>query len=90
LIIENSGQSPGTVKFYSSGGLTRSCPKLTAELNGQYLTPVEVQELFSQLIGKPVENTFAMFPPFYTDCGKNINVGKNTFMKVLHWSNWHR
>jgi acetyltransferase-like isoleucine patch superfamily enzyme len=54
--------------------------KLTAELNGHYHTPQEVQELFSQLIGKPVDKTFAMFPPFYTDCGKNINVGKNVFI----------
>ncbi|NMO80068.1 sugar O-acetyltransferase [Niallia alba] len=54
--------------------------KLTAELNGHYHTPHEVQELFSRLIGKPVDKTFAMFPPFYTDCGKNIKVGKNVFI----------
>lgn len=54
--------------------------KLTVELNGQYHNPEEVQELFSRLIGKPVDKTFAMFPPFYTDCGKNINVGKNVFI----------
>jgi acetyltransferase-like isoleucine patch superfamily enzyme len=54
--------------------------KLTAELNGQYHTPEKVRELFSLLIGKPVDKTFAMFPPFYTDCGKNISVGKNVFI----------
>lgn len=54
--------------------------KITAELNGQYHTPEEVQELFSRLTGKQVDNTFAMFPPFYTDCGKNISVGKNVFI----------
>ena len=54
--------------------------KLTAKLNGHYHTPEEIQELFSVLIGKPVEKTFAMFPPFYTDCGKNISVGKNVFI----------
>jgi acetyltransferase-like isoleucine patch superfamily enzyme len=54
--------------------------KLTAELNGPYHTPQEIQELFSRLIGKPVDNTFAVFPPFYTDCGKNIKVGKNVFI----------
>ena len=54
--------------------------KLTAELNGHYHTPHEVQELFSRLIDKPVDKTFAMFPPFYTDCGKNIKVGKNVFI----------
>ena len=54
--------------------------KLTAELNGHYHTPEEIQELFSLLIGKPIEETFAMFPPFYTDCGKNISIGKNVFI----------
>ena len=54
--------------------------KLTAELNGHYHTPEEIQELFSLLIGKLVDKTFAMFPPFYTDCGKNISVGKNVFI----------
>ncbi len=54
--------------------------KLTAELNGSYHTPEEIRELFSRLIGRPVDETFAMFPPFYTDCGKNIRVGKNVFI----------
>ncbi|MFP3919655.1 sugar O-acetyltransferase [Lysinibacillus telephonicus] len=54
--------------------------KLTSVINGKYHTPEEIQELFSQLIGKPVDKTFAMFPPFYTDCGKNIKVGKNVFI----------
>ena len=46
--------------------------KLTADLNGQYHTPEEIRELFSMLIGKPVDRTFNMFPPFYTYCGKNV------------------
>lgn len=60
--------------------LSQEALKLTAVLNGKYHTPEEVQKLFSQLIGKPVDTTFAMFPPFYTDCGKNIHVGKNVFI----------
>ncbi|GAA0076567.1 sugar O-acetyltransferase [Clostridium sp. CTA-5] len=54
--------------------------KLTFNLNGQYHTPEEIQELFFMLIGKPIDRTFTMFPPFYTDCGKNIFVGKNVFI----------
>ena len=27
-----------------------------------------------------MDKTFGMFPPFYTDCGKNITVGKNVFI----------
>ncbi|MEN2767604.1 sugar O-acetyltransferase [Ornithinibacillus xuwenensis] len=54
--------------------------KLTAEMNGHYHTPERIIELFSRIIGKPVDSTFAIFPPFYTDCGKNISVGKNVFI----------
>jgi acetyltransferase-like isoleucine patch superfamily enzyme len=60
--------------------LSQEALKLTSELNGHYHTPEEIRELFSMLIGKQVDKTFAMFPPFYTDCGKNISVGKNVFI----------
>jgi acetyltransferase-like isoleucine patch superfamily enzyme len=54
--------------------------KLTADLNGSYHTPEEIRVLFSKLVGSLVDETFALFPPFYTDCGKNIHVGKNVFI----------
>lgn len=53
---------------------------ITATLNGSYHTPAEVRELFAQLINGPVDATFSLFPPFYTDCGQNITVGKNVFI----------
>lgn len=60
--------------------LSQEALKITAKLNGSYQTPEEVKELFSQLTGKPVHPSFALFPPFYTDCGKNIHVGKEVFI----------
>ena len=60
--------------------LSNEAMKITAELNGSYHTPEEICEIFSRLIGKPVDKSFGMFPPFYTDCGKNINIGKNVFI----------
>ena len=42
-----------------------------------FYTPEEIRKLFFQLTGQPEEETFRMFPPFTTDCGKNIRVGKN-------------
>ena len=54
--------------------------RLTFELNGKYHTPEEIRKIFSMIIGKDVDNTFNMFPPFYTDCGKNIFIGKNVFI----------
>lgn len=56
--------------------------KLTAELNGRYHPPEEIRKIFSELTGKTVDETFGLFPPFYTDCGKNITVGKNVFINM--------
>ncbi len=54
--------------------------RITAELNNSYHSPEEIREIFSQLIGQPVDESFRMFPPFYTECGKNTHVGKNVFI----------
>ena len=62
-----------------SGWLSHQAVKLTTELNSSCHTPEEILKIFSELTGKQVDKTFGMFPPFYTDCGKNITVGKNVF-----------
>ncbi|MGI6009966.1 MAG: DapH/DapD/GlmU-related protein [Ruminococcus sp.] len=54
--------------------------RLTAELNGRYHEPWEVRKIFFQLICQQEEETFCLFPPFYTDYGKNITVGKHVFI----------
>lgn len=56
--------------------------RLTFELNSQYHTPEEVREIFSRIIGKPVHKSFLLFPPFYTNCGKNTTVGKGVFINT--------
>lgn len=53
---------------------------LTAQLNGKYHEPEEVRTLFSKIIGADVDRSFCLFPPFYTDFGKNIHIGKNVFI----------
>ena len=60
--------------------MSHEAMKITAELNGSYHTAEEIRQLFSELIGKPVDASFGMFPPFYTDCGKNITLGKHVFI----------
>lgn len=56
--------------------------RLTSEINGRYHEPEELRSLFSQLIGQPVDEGFGLFPPFYTDCGKNIHIGKRVFINT--------
>lgn len=62
--------------------LAQEALQRTAALNSGYHTPEEIRALFSQIIGKPVDESFAMFPPFYTDCGRNITVGKHVFLNA--------
>lgn len=57
--------------------MSNEARRITFELNNAYHTPEEVRNLLSRLLGKTVDESFRVFPPFYTDFGKNITVGKN-------------
>jgi len=56
--------------------------RITAELNSSYHEQAEVRALFSQLTEKEIDESCFFFPPFYTDCGKNITFGKNVFLNT--------
>ena len=56
--------------------------RVTGQLNGSYHPPVRVRELLAELIGKPVDETVTVFPPFYADFGKNITLGKRIFINA--------
>ncbi len=60
--------------------LSQEAMQITCELNNAYHTPEEIRALMSKLIGKQMDASFRMFPPFYTDCGKNITIGKRVFI----------
>ena len=47
-----------------------------------YRTPDEVRELLSELFGYDVSSSLRVFPPFYTDYGKNINIGEGVFINA--------
>lgn len=56
--------------------------KITMELNSSYHSREEIVEIFSELTGNKVDSSFMLFPPFYTDFGKNITIGKNVFFNT--------
>lgn len=60
--------------------LSQEALKITMELNSRYHTEAEIRMLMEKLTGRKIDETFSMFPPFYTDCGKNIKIGKNVFI----------
>lgn len=62
--------------------MSNEARRITFELNGSYHTSDEVRALLSRLFGYKVDPTLRVFPPFYTDFGKNIQVGKNVFINA--------
>ena len=60
--------------------LSQEAIRITCEMNNKYNTPAELAKLFSELTGTKTPDGFGLFPPFYTDCGKNIHLGKNVFI----------
>ncbi len=60
--------------------LSNEAMKITSELNSAYHTPEEIAALMTKLTGRPFPEGAYMFPPFYTDCGKNLKLGKNVFI----------
>ena len=60
---------------------TRRAMAITAKLNRLTFNDVdEVRALFSELIGKKVDESFLLIPPFYTAHGNEIRVGRNVFV----------
>lgn len=54
---------------------------ITAELNRLTYNDAEaVRALFSTLIGKSVDESFVLIPPFYTTGGPDIRVGRQVFV----------
>ena len=62
--------------------LSQEALRITAEINGGYHTPRELRGLMEKLIGQELDERFGLFPPFYTDCGKNIHIGKGVFINA--------
>ena len=55
---------------------------VTFRLNTAYHTPDEVRDMLSEVFGYQVPQSLRVFPPFYTDFGKNIVVGEHVFINA--------
>ena len=60
--------------------LAERAQKITVKINSDFHTPEETVALFSELTQRDVDASFRCFPPFYTECGINIRIGKNVFI----------
>ena len=69
--------SETSLKMHS---LAQRALKLTSEINNKYNSPQELRKMMSELIGQELDEGFGLFPPFYTDCGRNIHIEQNVFI----------
>ena len=73
-----SEESPEWKKLFDE--LCQEAIRLGMEMNSKYHTPEELREIMGRLTGKKIDDTFRLFPPFYTDFGKNISIEKDVFI----------
>lgn len=83
----NSGKKVvcGSDVHQHMGKLSQEAMKITSRINCGYHEPQEIRELFSILTGQKIDESFGLFPPFYTDCGKNIHIAKNITARNCTW-----
>ncbi|SLN02787.1 Galactoside O-acetyltransferase [Corynebacterium xerosis] len=56
--------------------------RITGELNGSYHEPARVRELLAELTGAEIDESVTLFPPFTSDFGRNIHLGKRVFLNA--------
>jgi acetyltransferase-like isoleucine patch superfamily enzyme len=55
--------------------------RLSSKLSAYCMDEADsIRAAFEELIGKPVGDSFTLIPPFYTDYGLNISVGRAVFI----------
>lgn len=85
-LIRHLGQGlpvkPGTDLHAFMVECSNETMRIANELNGSYHTPEEIRGLMSRLTGKEIDETFVLFPPFYSDFGKTIAIGENVFINA--------
>ncbi|MDE6004081.1 MAG: sugar O-acetyltransferase [Oscillospiraceae bacterium] len=84
LKILNSGEviTGGSEVHQFMHELSQEALRITAEINNAYHTPEEIRTLMTELTGQEIDESFTLFPPFHTDCGKNIHIGKHVFINA--------
>jgi len=82
-VISYEGDEKMTWQVNLSDGdrqLMKQNQRLLQHLNTSRLCPAEVNQLVSEVIGRPLTADTEIRLPFYTDFGRNIKIGKNVFI----------
>lgn len=66
-------------QYYKINEIVTRTIKLSQQLNASDNID-DVRELLSEIIGTKIDESTTIFPPFYTNFGKFISIGKNVFI----------
>jgi len=77
LVIESGSEAHAFMHGAAQDALT-----IVAQINTGYTTPDEVRALLSRLTGRPVDESVTVFPPFYSEFGKNLVLGRGIFINI--------
>src|SRR6478609_7855845 len=72
----------GSAEHLFMHGAAQDALRISADLNTGYRTPAEVRALLAELTGKDIDPSVALFPPFYSEFGKNLTLGKDVFINL--------
>lgn len=75
--VENDSEVHRFMHQASQGAI-----RIIMEINNSYHTPEELRGLLSELTGAEIDDSVGLFPPIYTDYGKNLHLGKNVFINM--------
>ena len=62
-------------------GAAQDALRVVARINTGYRTPEEVRAV-AELTGTPIDDSVTVFPPFYSEFGKNLTLGKDVFVNI--------
>jgi len=74
LILESDPEYPALYEALLRG------MRITGQLNASYHTKEETRNIISELTGRKLDETTWIVPPFYTDFGQFIRLGKKVFI----------
>ena len=63
-------------------GAAQEALAIVARINTGYRTPDEVRRLLAELTGKQIDDSVSLFPPFHSEFGKNLTLGKDVFINI--------
>ena len=70
----------GTALCVKMHEISQEAIRISAEINTGYHPPEELRQLLEKLTEHEIDESVNLFPPFNSDFGKNITLGKNVFI----------